>query len=75
MDEYLGYLNSMKNVRNDNGEYSSRRSYNSNPREGSNYRKKRYNREFKDLDDPEQNAGSNVQSAGGVGKLISYDDL
>jgi hypothetical protein len=74
MDEYASYVNTIKNVKGDHGDYSHRKSYHHSS--SSHYKKKKYTRDFKDLDDPEQNAptGNNNQLQTGR-KLISYDDL
>lgn len=78
MEEYSNYLNTVKHSRHDYGEGSHRG--------GSNYRKSnssynagnkkgRYQKDFKDLDDPDQNTGNNATQVVASRKLISYDDL
>jgi len=84
MDEYLNYLNTMKNFQHvDYGSVENRDSYsrdrktnNQNYRSQDNYvKKKRYSssRDYKDLDEIENSKSSHIVSSNR--NLISYDDL
>jgi len=76
MDEYLQYINTIKNLEmatsnlstSSGNHHQSQRNYSS----SSNFRKKYEKKEFKDLDDPDI---SNVNSNAVGRTLISYDDL
>lgn len=78
MDEYSNYLNTVKHNRHDYGDGSHRggssyRKSNNNYNSGN--KKRRYQKDFKDLDDPDQNNGTNTTQETSNRKLISYDDL
>lgn len=74
MDEYLQYINTIKNL--------ELATSNTNPSSGKgnqrglsgsgNYRKKNERKEFRDLDDPDN---SNILTNAGGRALICYDDL
>lgn len=80
MDEYVQYINTIKNLematsninsssgRDYHHHHSSQKNYNNN----NNYRRRTEKREFKDYDDPE--TSNNTANTGGRA-LISYDDL
>jgi hypothetical protein len=68
MEEYLGYLNNIKNIHQTESEQPSYQPKRSNYK--NDYRSKRRPRDFKDLDDPEVTTSSQ-----GKRMLISYDDL
>jgi hypothetical protein len=75
MEEYLGYLNNIKNVHQDEGHqggYQKRSHHYKSDYKG----KPRRPRDFKDLDDLEvATANQGQRQAAGKRKLISYDDL
>lgn len=79
MEEYLNYLNTVKNSKHDFGDGSHRGSQSgyrkSNQGYNSGIKKKRYQRDFKDLDDPEQFGNTTTSQDVASRKLISYDDL
>lgn len=83
MDEYLNYLNTVKNFQHveeqpsDTRDYyknnsSSRRSHQTYKPYDSYHKKKRYSRDYKDLDEPEV---INPSATNSNRNLISYDDL
>jgi hypothetical protein len=79
MEEYLSYLNSIKNVHGESEQsnYQHKRSshhYKSDYSSSKDNRRRKH-RDFKDLDDPENAGASAGQSNAGRRKLISYDDL
>jgi hypothetical protein len=75
MDEYLKYLNSMKNVHhyeNESSGYQSKKHHHHHHNNRSGDYKKRRPRDFKDLDDVDT---SQQQQTNQKRRLISYDDL